>query len=124
MSTYLDLNYKFGMDPLVDNQCTVADIKNVRDSLERLLMTSKGEVPFNRSYGTTLKYLLFKAGLDASDITNFLYMDITTWEPRVVLNAADISVEKIDIHSYKVTCTFTVIGVNGNPQTLSTIISN
>jgi hypothetical protein len=51
-------------------------------------------------------------------------MDITNWEPRVSLNPADIVIEQVDNNTYRVKCTFTVVGVNGNPQTVSETITN
>lgn len=123
MTTYTDLNDDYLMSAN-ETDVIITDIQNVKDSLMRLFMTGKGEVPFNREYGTTLKTLLFEIALDPSDIANYLYMDITTWEPRVTLNPADIDIIKIDNNTYKVICTFTVIGVNGNPQTISTLITS
>lgn len=123
MTTYTDLNVDFRANANQSN-VLVNDIQCVKDSLERLLLTGKGEVPFNRNYGTTLKTLLFETNLDPTDICNYLYMDITNWEPRVNLNPADIVIEQVDNNTYRVKCTFTVIGVNGNPQTVSETITN
>lgn len=118
MSTYIDLNTKFKSNALNDKS-SIVDIANIKDSLERLFTTSKGEVPFNRNYGTSLKSLLFETGLDPSDVVMFLYMDIREFEPRVVLNPADISIEQTDRNTFTVSCTFTVVGVEGNPQTVT-----
>jgi len=122
MDTYIDLNQDY-LTSANETSVIVTDTKNVIESLTRLFMTGKGEVPFNREYGTSLKSLLFETNLDPADIANYLYMDITTWEPRVTLNPADINIVQRDNNSYEVFCTFTVIGVNGNPQTISTIVS-
>lgn len=123
MATYIDLNSEFRTNTAQSN-VLVTDIQCVKESLERLLLTGKGEVPFNRNYGTTLKTLLFETNLDPADICNYLYMDITTWEPRVSLNPADIVIEQIDNNTYQVKCTFIVLGVNGNPQVVSETITN
>lgn len=123
MATYTDLNANF-MTNAANTNCVTTDIETVKNSLERLLTTGKGEVPFNREYGTTLKSLLFEVNLDPADICNYLYMDITTWEPRVRLNPADIEIRQVDRNSFLVTCVFTVLGVNGNPQVISKVISN
>lgn len=122
MSTYTDLNPNYKEDAINTN-CVSTDIQVIKDSLERLLTTGKGEVPFNREYGTSLKSLLFENNVNPADIATFLYMDITTWEPRVRLNPADIDIIQVDRNSFRVTCTFTVIGINGNPQTVSTIVT-
>lgn len=123
MATYIDLNAEFKTTP-VESNVLITDIQNVKDSLERLLLTGKGEVPFNRNYGTNLKSLLFENNIDPADICNYLYMDITTWEPRVSLNPADIIINRVDNNTYQVKCTFTVLGVNGNPQTVTETITN
>lgn len=123
MPTYIDLNTKFKSDALNDRS-SIIDIANIKDSLERLFTTGKGEVPFNRNYGTSLKSLLFESGLDPSDVVMFLYMDIKEFEPRVILNPADISIQQKDRNTYEVSCTFTVIGVEGNPQTITTSVIN
>ena len=123
MSTYTDLNANYRMD-IVNTNCLSYDVENIRNSLQRLLSTGKGEVPFNREYGTSLKSLLFENNLVPSDIAAYLYMDITNWEPRVTLNPADIDIVKIDRNTYKIVCTFTIVGINGNPQTITQIISN
>jgi phage baseplate assembly protein W len=123
MATYTDLNDDYLMSAN-KTDIIITDIQNVKDSLMRLFTTGKGEVPFNREYGTTLKTLLFETALDPADIANYLYMDVTSWEPRVRLNPADIDIIQVDNNTYKVICTFTVLGVNGNPQTISTLITS
>lgn len=123
MTTYTDLNDDYLMSAN-KTDIIITDIQNVKDSLMRLFTTGKGEVPFNREYGTTLKTLLFETALDPADIANYLYMDVTSWEPRVRLNPADIDIIQVDNNTYKVICTFTVLGVNGNPQTISTLITS
>lgn len=123
MATYTDLNDDYLMSAN-KTDVIITDIQNVKDSLMRLFTTGKGEVPFNREYGTTLKTLLFETALDPADIANYLYMDVTSWEPRVRLNPADIDIIQVDNNTYKVICTFTVLGVNGNPQTISTLITS
>lgn len=123
MATYTDLNANFRVDA-VNTNCISYDLQTVRNSLERLLSTGKGEIPFNREYGTSLKSLLFENSVVPADISAYLYMDITTWEPRVQLSPADIDVIQVDRNSFLVKCTFTVVGINGNPQTITRVITN
>jgi phage baseplate assembly protein W len=123
MATYTDLNANFKMDAVNANSISY-DLQTVRNSLQRLLSTGKGEVPFNREYGTTLKSLLFENNVVPADIAAYLYMDITTWEPRVQLSPADIDIIQTDRNTFLVKCTFTVVGINGNPQTVTQVITN
>lgn len=123
MPKYCDLNSAFKTN-YANNKSTITDIEDVRKSLERLFMTGKGEVPFNREYGTNLKTLLFENNVDASDIRMFLYMDIQTWEPRVSLNPADLSIEKVNEHMYVVYCNFTVPTLNNASGSLQTTLTD
>lgn len=123
MSTYLDLNGNFR--PSNANLSVVSyNMDNIKESLMRLFTTGKGECPFNRNYGTTLKSLLFENELDTSSVRMFLYMDITTFEPRISLSPQDIEIEKTDEHTYTVNCTFTVPGLNNATGSVGTNLSN
>lgn len=111
MSTYQDINTSFTGNTY-NSTADLKDLDSIRKGLERLFTVGKGEVPFNRNYGTTLKSLLFENDLDPSDVRMFLYMDITTFEPRVTLNPADIDIEKLDNNTYRISCVFRVPGLN------------
>lgn len=118
---YEDLNSKYFSSNLAENQVpTVANIKSVKEGLERLLTTPKGHNPFNREYGSSLYDLLFNNNLSSADVQMFLYMDITDWEPRLEISPSDIVVQKIDNNTYRVNCSF---GLNGYTSTVSTFIS-
>lgn len=122
MIKYSDLNTNFDVEN-PQSKCLNYDIEVIKSSLLRLFMTGKGECPFNRDYGTTLKTLLFENNLDASDVANFLYMDITTWEPRVSLNPSDVYVEQVDLNTYQITCTFVVPSLNSTKSSVTTTLS-
>lgn len=123
MSTYSDLNSSFR--PSNKNlSILLYNMDNIKDSLIRLFTTGKGECPFNREYGTSLKSLLFENDVDTSTARMFLYMDITTWEPRVSVYLQDITIEKEDEHTYVVGCTFTVPGLNNAAGSTETTITD
>ena len=102
---YEDLNTKY-YNSTAETKVTVADLNSVKQGLERLLRTPKGHDPFNIEYGSSLYDLLFENLVHPDDISMFLYMDITTWEPRLELSPMDIDIVKIDNNTYKVTCQF------------------
>lgn len=112
MSIYVDLNTKYY--PLSNlNNAVLKDLENVRDSLERLLSTPKGSVPFNREYGTALLSLIFENNVDYNTVRTFLYMDINRWEPRVSVNLSDILFKRRDVHTLEVECHFIVPAISG-----------
>lgn len=123
MTKYADLNTFFTNN---DEKLSpvLTDINDIKQGLERLFTVGKGEVPFNRNYGTTLKSLLFENNVDTEDIKMFLYMDITDFEPRVSLSPTDISIVQIDNNTYEVACNFIVPGLNNETSTATAIIKN
>lgn len=122
MSTYQDINTSFNGNTY-DSPIVISDLEDIKLGLERLFTVGKGEVPFNRNYGTTIKSLLFENNLDPSDVRMFLYMDVTTFEPRITLNPADITIEKIDNNSYLVSCVFRVPGLNNVSSVAKSILA-
>ena len=122
MSTYKDLNTLY-KSKVYNSKSVVIDLEDIKNGLMRLFTTGKGEVPYNRNYGTTLKSLLFENNVDASDVRMFLYMDITSFEPRVTLNPADIIITKQDNNTYLVKCTFRVPGLNSVSDSIQSIIT-
>lgn len=123
MTEYCDLNPYFKKS----NKGETVEVYNVtaiKNRLLRLFRTGKGECPFNRNYGTTLKSLLFENSIDASTAAMFLYMDITTWEPDIELSPSDISLVQIDNHTYELSCSFTIPALNNTSASVSTEITS
>lgn len=122
MTTYSDLNTKFNTSNAELNTI-VYDLNAIKQNIERLLMTPKGSVPFNREYGSNLYSLLFENNVDPADIIAFLYADIEENEPRVELSPADINIYKTDRNSYEVNVTFTVPSLNNITTSVLTKVS-
>lgn len=123
MARYTDLNTFF----TTSDERTTPSLENMEDikqGLERLFTVGKGEVPFNRNYGTSLKSLLFENNVDPEDIKMFLYMDITDFEPRVELSPTDIQINRTDNNSFEVICKFRVPGLNNKVSTATAVITN
>lgn len=123
MARYTDLNTFFTTS---DERTTpsLENIEDIKQGLERLFTVGKGEVPFNRNYGTSLKALLFENNVDPEDIKMFLYMDITDFEPRVELSPTDIQINRTDNNSFEVICKFKVPGLNDKVSTATAVITN
>ena len=123
MTKYADLNTFFNNSNEKTNP-VLEDLNDIKQGLERLFTVGKGEVPFNRNYGTTLKSLLFENNVDTEDIKMFLYMDITDFEPRVELSPTDINIIQIDNNTFQVTCNFVVPGLNYKASTATAMVKN
>jgi phage baseplate assembly protein W len=93
---YSDINSKYEIDN--GQRAILENAKDVISSLDRLLNTRKGSVPFNREYGCSIHNMIFenKNPNIASAMELSLYDDITTQEPRVVISNSSI---KVDINT-------------------------
>ena len=123
MSTYRDLNPYFWTND-AEIKSVITDLLAIKRDLMRLLTTTKGEVPFNREYGTSLKALLFECKLDPADIIMFLYQDIVKWEPRISISPSNIHVQQLNMNTFEVTCSFSVPSLNNISSETSAVISN
>ena len=121
MAKYPDLNVHFKQVSL--SPANIVGIDTIKQALERLFTTGKGEVPFNRSYGSSLKKLLFESSFSEDDIIVFLYQDICEFEPRVELNPNDIIIRREDLHTYTISCNFIVPDLNDSSSSISTTVT-
>ena len=119
---YTDINFNYGND---SREVAITDLTAIKYSLIRFLKTPIGSVPFNRTFGCSLRQILFEssAGLDFTDIKVLLYNEIIEWEPRLELNPLDIDISQSDIHTYTVTCSFTVPSLTDQVMSLTTTIT-
>lgn len=122
MAKYPDLNVYFKRVSV--NPANIVGVDTIKQALERLFTTGKGEVPFNREYGSSLKNLLFESTYSEDDIAVFLYQDICEFEPRVELNPNDISIVQEDLHTYNVSCNFLIPDLNDSVTSISTTITD
>ena len=122
---YEDLNTKFvaytnenpnNLSPVI------YDINSIKQGLERLLTTPKGHNPFDREYGSSLYNLLFENVTSISNIQMFLYMDITSWEPRISIYPGDIQIEQLNLNTYTIACNFIISDYNV-PVSVNTTIT-
>lgn len=122
MAKYPDLNVHFKTVSI--NPANITGLETVKQALERLFSTGKGEVPFNRNYGSSLKQLLFESNYSEDEIVVFLYQDICEFEPRVELNPNDIYITREDMHTYNVSCNFLVPELNDSVGSIETIVTD
>ena len=122
ITKYSDINFNYGNDT---REVAITDLTAVKYSLIRFLKTPLGSVPFNRSFGCSLQKLLFESTeqVDLTDLKVLLYNEITKWEPRIELSILDIDIVQVDIHSYKVTCSFSVPSLSDQVTSLTTNIT-
>lgn len=118
---YTDINARF---PENNELAYTEDIQDIIRSLDRLFNTRPGTIPFNRSYGSSVYSLLFESSnIDEYQIEMLLFQDIKTFEPRVQLGVSDITIRRIDEHSFSINVQFSIPALNYAMASVSSTIS-
>lgn len=107
--SYSDIDCSFETKPSGDIY-KKTDAAAVKQAVKNLLLTRRGEKPFNPYYGSGLYDLMFSLSteVDGGDVANYVVNTITNNEPR----ARVLSVEtnfSADYYSAEVTVEFQVI---------------
>ena len=121
--TFKDLSVTFKKHPVTDDLVTVKDKAAIVQSITGLLLTMKGERPFQPELGCDIKRILFEP-LDyasAGTIKKEVKETLDRYEPRIRID--DIVCEPdFDNNGYNVELTFTMIGREDAPIAVEFIL--
>ena len=66
-------------------------IEEIKESITRILLTNRGERVNNPDFGADIQALLFENYLTIDgELENKIYLAISRWEPRVMVNKINI----------------------------------
>jgi len=119
---YKDIDMSFKPNVLTKDVGKKFDVNAVKQSLKNVLMTQKGEKPFNPNYGSGIYDLLFEPMdyLVSSVMQKEIETTIENYEPRVEL--IDVQCEpNFDLEQYEIRIEFYVIGVK-EPQVYTNVL--
>jgi uncharacterized protein len=114
--TFKDLSVTFKKHPVTDDLVTVKDKAAVVQAITALLLTRKGERPFQPQLGCGIQNALFEpldyatAGLIRSEIAEVLIK----YEPRITLNDIRVIPDEPS-NGYLVELYYTIVGRNDAP---------
>ena len=114
--TFKDLSVTFKKHPVSDDLVQVKDKAAIVQSITALLLTMKGERPFQPQLGCNIQKVLFEpldygsAGLIKSEIRNTL----NRYEPRISINSI-LCVPDFDNNGFQVELKYTIIGREDAP---------
>lgn len=109
--TFKDLSVTFKTHPVTDDLVCVKDKAAVVQALQNLILTNKGERPFQPKIGSSVRELLFEP-LDygtAALIKAEIAETIIAHEPRVALDTI-ICVPDEQNNGFEVEVSFTIVG--------------
>ena len=114
--TFKDLSVTFKKHPVTDDIVTVKDNAAISQAIVNLLLTNKGERPFQPNLGSQIYKTLFEpldygtAGIIRSAVIEVL----EKYEPRI--SVTEISVEPdFDNNSYSVLLSYSIRGRDDRP---------
>lgn len=114
---YKDLNLAFTPHPVTGDVSPLTDETAIRRSLLNLIKTKKGTRPFRPDFGSNVYNYLFQSGPFVEDSLNKdLYETITRYEPRVIVNRIQSSINNDEI-KIEVFYTIRNVSINTNLET-------
>ena len=114
--TFKDLSITFKKHPVTDDLVTVKDKSAIAQSITNLLMTRRGERPFQPTLGSGLQDMLFEP-LDygsAAMIKQEIGKCIVKYEPRVRVQKIYCNVD-FDNNGYNVEMEYKIVGRDDRP---------
>ena len=114
--TFKDLSVTFKKHPVTDDLVTVKDKAAIAQSIKGLLLTRKGERPFQPDLGSGLQNLLFEP-LDygsAAMIKQEIGKCINKYEPRIRVQKIYCNVD-FDNNGYNVEMQYKIVGRDDRP---------
>ena len=122
VSTFKDLSVTFKKHPVTNDLVTVKDKAAVAQSIKGLLLTRRGERPFQPDLGSGLQDLLFEP-MDYF-VSSIMQKEIETtlenYEPRIELIDVQCN-PNFDLDNYEIRIEFYVVGVK-EPQVYTNVL--
>ena len=116
---FKDVSASFKINPISDDLIVLNNERAIARSVRNLIMTVPGEKPFNPNVGSRVTRLLFDPmdEITSSAIRGEIEFTIEAFEPRVKLRKVEVTPNH-DEQSYDVKITYTIIGIEVEPQQL------
>lgn len=107
---YSDFDFAFLRHPNTHDITIIKDIDAVKQSVKNLILTFRGERPFNPDLGSNIRALLFEPADDFTefDLKEEIESTIRNHEPRVELTNVEVTLEA-DNNRFRVSIEFQMI---------------
>jgi len=121
--TFKDLSVTFKKHPVTDDLVQVKDKAAIVQAIQGILLTRKGERPFQPNLGCDVQNMLFEP-LDyasAGTIKQEIRETINRYEPRVTVTEIECKPD-FDNNGYNVEMQYTIVGRNDIPVEVEFIL--
>ena len=117
--TFKDLSVTFKSHPVTNDLVAVKDKAAISQAIQNLLMTKKGERPFQPQLGSGLMDMLFEP-LDYGSsalIKKEIRQTINRYEPRITIDRITCTID-FDNNGYSVELVYKIVGRDDKPVTV------
>ena len=121
--TFKDLSVTFKKHPVTDDLVQVKDKAAIVQAIQGILLTRKGERPFQPELGCDVQNMLFEPSdyASAGTIKQEIRETIDRYEPRVTVTKLDCTPD-FDNNGYNVEMLYTIIGREDVPVGIEFIL--
>lgn len=94
MTKFTDIDLNFTRNPITNDVSILKDDAAIKASVKNLILTDRGERPFNPTLGSSIRSLLFEPAspIIASELESRIRTLIRNHEPRVILLEVQVKI--------------------------------
>ncbi len=117
---FKDISASFQINPLNNDLIATLNANAIARSVRNLVLTARGDVPFNPVLGSRVNEMLFEPmdQITSTGLKEEIEDTINNFEPRVKLRKVQVNPD-YDGNQYDVIIRYDVIGIDVDPQQLS-----
>ena len=117
---FKDISASFQINPLNNDLIPILNANAIARSVRNLVLTARGDVPFNPVLGSRVNEMLFEPmdQITSTGLKEEIEDTINNFEPRVKLREVQVNPD-YDGNQYDVIVRYDIIGIDVDPQQLS-----
>jgi len=122
--SFKDININFKKHPVTGDLVVSKDASAIKQAIVNLLLTNKGERPFNPDYGSNIRSYLFEP-LDygtAAQIELGIKSTLAKFEPRITVRSIEID-PNYDNNSFDVDMIYEIVGSDDPPTAVQLVLN-
>ena len=122
--SFKDININFKKHPVTGDLVVSRDASAIKQAIVNLLLTNKGERPFNPDYGSNIRSYLFEP-LDygtAAQVEMSITSTLSEFEPRINVLSIE-TYPNYDNNSFDVDMTYVIVGSDDPPTAVQLVLN-
>ena len=122
--SFKDINITFKKHPVTNDLVVSKDASAIKQAISNLLLTNRGERPFNPDYGSNIRKYLFEP-LDygtAAQVRLAVESCITEFEPRIRILSLEVNPDHYN-NAFTVEMSYEIIGSDDPPTNVEILLN-